>query len=584
MRLGGKLRSRACYLIRFPLEKADGFAANIVVLFERESQELNVSTLLACLFKDSEAAIIALMNGPIFTRREFNGVLLSSVAATSLGGCRTSRDSPTEAPGSLPVRPLITDGVQSGDVSEGQAVIWSRSSVPARMRVEYSTTESFKDCRIVDGPAVTPETDLTGKVVLTDLPAGQTIHYRVSFQDLSSPKSWSIPEEGSFRTAPQRGASVKFAWSGDCAGQGFGINPEFGGYKIYAAIMSMEPDFFIHSGDTVYADHPIQAEIILDDGSKWCNLTTEAKSKVSETLDEFRGAFRYNLKDENLLRFNKRVPSIMQADDHEVHNNWVPGEMLDDPRYSEKDTDVLAARAMRAFHEYTPTHPDAGDPSRIFRSFKYGAALEVFRIDLRSYRGSNSVLEQEKGGAAADYLGPAQLAWLKEALLQSKATWKVIASDMPIGLIVPDGDGKFDASANGNGPPQGRERELADLLRFLKSHHIQNVIWLTADVHYAAAHFYDPEKAVFRDFSGFWEFVAGPLNAGTFGPNELDNTFGPDLRFCSVEKGMKPNRPPSEGKQFFGFVEIDGKTEMMKVSLHDIAGRPLWQTELMPHR
>ena len=27
------------------------------------------------------------------------------------------------------------------------------------------------------------------------------------------------------------------------------------------------------------------------------------------------------------------------------------------------------------------------------------------------------------------------------------------------------------------------------------------------------------------------EFVAGPLHAGTFGPNELDNTFGPELKF-----------------------------------------------------
>ena len=57
------------------------------------------------------------------------------------------------------------------------------------------------------------------------------------------------------------------------------------------------------------------------------------------------------------------------------------------------------------------------------------------------------------------------------------------------------------------------------------------LVWLTADVHYTAAHRYDPNRAQFQDFAPFWEFVSGPLNAGTFGPNELDATFGP--RWCS---------------------------------------------------
>jgi alkaline phosphatase D len=130
------------------------------------------------------------------------------------------------------------------------------------------------------------------------------------------------------------------------------------------------------------------------------------------------------------------------------------------------------------------------------------------------------------------FLGSIQLRWLKNKLQNSKATWKVIASDMPIGLIVPDGkSGNFENLANGDGPPLGREIELADLLRFIKQKNIRNVVWLTADVHYAAAHYYDPAKAQFTDFKPFWEFVAGPLNSGTFGPNKLDNTFGPQVKF-----------------------------------------------------
>ena len=105
-------------------------------------------------------------------------------------------------------------------------------------------------------------------------------------------------------------------------------------------------------------------------------------------------------------------------------------------------------------------------------------------------------------------------------------------------------------------------------------------MWLTADVHYAAAHFYDPTNAQFTDFNPFWEFVAGPIHAGTFGPNEIDNTFGPQVMFKSVPDGMKPNRSPSEGLQFFGLVTLDGKSEVMTVSLHNVQGEKLYTIEL----
>ena len=94
---------------------------------------------------------------------------------------------------------------------------------------------------------------------------------------------------------------------------------------------------------------------------------------------------------------------------------------------------------------------------------------------------------------------------------------------MPIGLNVGDGagaDGKprWEAVANGEpGAPKGRELEFAELLRHLKRERVRNVVWLTADVHYCAAHWYEPNQAAFSDFDGFWEFVAGPLNAAWFG-------------------------------------------------------------------
>ncbi len=79
----------------------------------------------------------------------------------------------------------------------------------------------------------------------------------------------------------------------------------------------------------------------------------------------------------------------------------------------------------------------------------------------------------------------------------------------------------------------GRELKMARLLKFIKHKGIHNIVWLTADVHYAAAHYYDPAKEAAKDFAPFWEFVAGPLNAGSFGPNTADggNIFSPLVLF-----------------------------------------------------
>jgi alkaline phosphatase D len=76
------------------------------------------------------------------------------------------------------------------------------------------------------------------------------------------------------------------------------------------------------------------------------------------------------------------------------------------------------------------------------------------------------------------------------------------------------------------GAPRGRELELADILSFIKRENIRNTIWITADVHYAAAHYYDPNKEAFQDFDPFWEFIAGPLNAGTGEVGPVDASFG----------------------------------------------------------
>ncbi len=487
-------------------------------------------------------------------------------------------------PGIVRLRPAITHGVMSGEVDFDSAVIWSRADCRSQMTVEWSTTESFKNVRRVEGPWTGRDKDYTAKVVLGDLPAGERIFYRVKFEDdrfTSSPA-----EVGQFVTAARDERDVFFAWSGDTCGQGYGINAQFGGLKSYDSMRRARPDFFIHSGDNIYADVPIEPEMRINNDLIWRNLTTPEKSKAAETLAEFRGNYRYNLLDANVRHFNSEVPIFSQWDDHEVLNNWYPGrDLTDDKKFAVKDIGVIAANATRAFWDYMPLRP--GWNHKIYRTIPRGPLCEVFMLDERSFRGVNTPNRQTKRSHDTDFLGGRQLDWLKQALLRSKAVWKVIASDMPIGIPVGDGKDKqgrnlYEAIANGeNGAASGRELEISDLLRFMQQNQIRNTFWLTADVHFAASLHYSPARAKFTEFDPFWEFISGPLHAASLAPGGLDATFGPEFKWTSRPKGAKASGPYTK-EQFFSTIRIEGKSKVATITHLNRDGEKLASVELEP--
>jgi alkaline phosphatase D len=506
---------------------------------------------------------------PALTRRQLILRSGASLALAGLGGL--ARPYLSRAAD----RPMIASGIQSGDVSDGSAVVWARADRPARLQVDYSTVESFRTVFATVAADALPDRDFTAKLVLDNLPPGQDIFYRVRFEAIADGGICGEARIGHFRTPARDRDSISFLWSGDTAGQGWGIDPARGGIRTYRTMLENRPDFFIHCGDHIYADCPVPSELGLPNGEVWRNLVTEEKSAVAHSLAQFRGNYKYNLLDDNVRAFHAEVPMFAQWDDHEVTNDWSPIGSIDETGYDETGCSRLVARARRAFFEFMPIREIPEQAGRIYRRIAYGPLLDVFMIDMRSYR--DSTWNKGEDGGDTFILGAAQLAWLKRELAASKAVWKVIAADLPIGLI------SLDAIALGDGPPERREHEIADLLSFIKRAGVTNTVWLTADMHYTAAHHYDPARAVFTDFEPFWEFVSGPLHAGTWSPGQLDNTFGPKAMFekgCSAEQG--DNLAPCFGLQFFGRVDIDGGSGVMTVTLKDVDNRDLWSVDIVP--
>ena len=238
---------------------------------------------------------------------------------------------------------------------------------------------------------------------------------------------------------------------------------------------------------------------------------------------------------------NAEIPIFAQWDDHEVTNNWWPEEPLDRAehqrkKYTEKNMLTLAARGARAFHEYMPIRATLAEVDRVYRKLAYGPLLDVIMLDTRSYRGPNAENMEESYGPSAYFFAPraGRLAQARAEGLAGGVEGDRLrhAAGAAAHLRRRPALGPGIAVAGRHGPPRGREHELADILSFIKRERIRNTIWITADVHYAAAHYFDPNKAAFQDFEPFWEFVAGPLNAGTGRPIPPDGTFGPQVVFA----------------------------------------------------
>lgn len=484
-------------------------------------------------------------------------------------------------------RPRILDGITAGDVTADSAVIWARADRSSRMIVEWATTDSFRDVNKIEGQLVTARTNHIGQVPLTRLPPGQEIFYRVRFETPDGLTS-SKPDTGHLRI-PGSGQDVTFVFGGDQCGAGWGINPEWGGLKMFETMRATNPDFLIHLGDRIYADTPMQETVILEDGSRWKNIVTPAKEKVAETLAEYRGNYSYNFLDDHYRRFSAEVPMIATWDDHEVTNDWWPGRRLSWKKMSRKgyvvkDVDQLARHGRQAFFEYTPMNRAAASLNRIYRKISYGPLLDVFMLDSRSYRAPNSRNRQAEGGQDTAMLGTEQLEWLKSALARSTALWKVIGNPLPLAHVRKAEKPRYDKWANrDHGEPLGRELETASILSHIKRHAIGNVVWLAADVHYAAAHHFHPDRAAFTGFDPFWEFVAGPFHTRPGRGRYMDKTFGPKRLFRSP-LSPRAGLPPSDGYLYFGHARIEAKSRVLTVSLRDLEGQILYTKSLEPVR
>jgi alkaline phosphatase D len=344
----------------------------------------------------------------------------------------------------------------AGDVTSDGAIVWLRAEPGSEVVLHYSSDRTFSRFSSAGPFRVDKEADHTVKIELQKLEPGTTYFY---YAAVERRKPGYL---ASFLTAPapSDAARVSFCFSGD-------TRESYQPFTIMNAVRAQRPDFFLHLGDTIYADFGGQAR----------------------RLSEFWAKYRANRNDPATQFCFFETSTYVVWDDHEVVNNYLAG-------------NPLAPTARKAFLDYWPIrrHPD--DPDRIYRSFRWGRAMELFLLDTRQYR------DPGRG----TMLGKAQKDWLFKGLAASSAMFKFVATSVP---MAGGGIDRWD----------GYPAERAELLRLIREKRITGVVFLSADLHYAAV-------TSIPKSHGLKDITAGPLAAPL---NRVTNGFAPQFDFFLAE-------------------------------------------------
>ncbi|MED1468465.1 glycerophosphodiester phosphodiesterase family protein [Bacillus salipaludis] len=420
----------------------------------------------------------------------------------------------------LTEKPFISHGVTSGDVTDTSAILWARTNDAANIQFEISTDSSFKKPFIVKTVHTEAENDYAVKAKMDGLKPDTTYFYR------AHAVSSSYTVNGSFKTAPAENSlkPLTMVWGGDTGGQG-----EIPPYNSFKAMSALNPDFFLFSGDTIYAD----------------NKTPAVPNPPSQTVQDFWAKYKENRTDAGLRSLLQKTATFSIWDDHEVTNDF------------SGPSQPLTPTGLRAFEDYWPISNERSSADKLYHTYSWGNTLDMMIWNNRGYRDPNT----QADGADKTMLGEEQLEWLKKQLLESDAKIKLVATSVPIS--VPTGKANArDGWANGNqvnpNDPTGYENEFKKISDFIVEKGIKNVFFVTTDVHFAQVIKYDANHDSKTDYH---ELISGPIGAVKINPGTLDPTFGPESMYA-------------EGNFFnFGVLKVDPATNKATVEIRDENGK-----------
>lgn len=339
---------------------------------------------------------------------------------------------------SLPVRAgEFPYGVMAGDATDTRAMLWTKYSGSGTLGVQIEA-EHGTDGMAVASRALTAAEQGDGgfaHVDISGLEGGKRYRYAFFVSDGGRPVARGPFGYVRAALAPTAREIVTFAGT-SCTHQ---VSAP---YPLLADAARRKVDFFIHGGDHVYTDSGTDAT----------------------TLAQYRAKYATAWGASGMSALHGSTGMVLTWDDHEILNNWNP----------ETFPAARLDAARRAFFEHRALRRSPAAPDRIWRSLVWGKTLEVLVLDARSERKPST-----RESARAQFISPAQMAWLKDRLAHSPAVFKFVVTSVPIS--------NFPAAAAGEADKwEGYPAQREEILDFIEARDLRGVWWLSGDLHFGS--------------------------------------------------------------------------------------------------
>jgi alkaline phosphatase D len=422
------------------------------------------------------------------TSRLRRGLLGSALAAAALR--------PLRAFAATPGYPRLMEGPIVGGVTPDSITLWGRASGEFDVDVEYSTDPMFSEPQRSASVRASVDTDYTVRVTVAGLAPATRYHYRLRVDGV--PDRYRLTPFWT-RTAPAAPTAFRVAF-GSCARHQLDAEQ-----PVFHAIAAAEPDLFFWLGDNIYAD-TVSPRVLAEDYRRQRVILSS-------------------------LPLMRRVPQLAIWDDHDFGLN------------NSDRSNPMRDATLAAFRNYW-ANPGGGLPEcpGVFFQYAYGG-VDFFFLDGRYYRTPNT----DPDGPDKTLLGACQGEWLRQALLASRAPFKV--------LICGSGWSSEDGPTGDTWGAFLRERD--SLFDFIRDRGIDGVFCLSGDTHFGEVNCI-PWSA--RGGYDIYDFVSSPLAQAT-GTSFLDSE--PELRI----------RSPYFRTVNFGLLEFEWEPEpRVRFTLRDVRG------------
>lgn len=322
---------------------------------------------------------------------------------------------------------LFPQTVSAGVMTTASAVLWTRAVGEAELKLRvWRDVGSETEVALVHerAVAVTAARDGNVKETVTGLAPATWYSYAFFSSDLARRSPI-----GRVRTAiPDDWAEPVTVGATSCASYR---------YRPFAplATLAKQPiDLWLHLGDVSYNDG-------------------------ADSLPTYRAKWQEQFQDPGYRALMPAAGAYFMWDDHDFANNF-------DPEALGANHPIILDGA-KAFRETLPVEED-----RAWKSYRHGKTVEFFLLDIRLERKPST-----RETPQAQFISPAQLAWLQQGLVDSPCHFKVVLTSVPMtNLPPPSWGGQADRW-------QGYAAQREALLSFLDAQAIDNVWFVSGDIH-----------------------------------------------------------------------------------------------------